>query len=133
VEQSDDRTLELGATTGVDGSGGECLPNNGLANVGSDEERDTTAQTVALLEKLVQEDDDQTSNNQLDNQENTDTSTQVTGLAIETSQDIDTGLAEGKDDSEELLGSLVELAVGLEVEVDIDEVGTGKELNGESD
>jgi hypothetical protein len=37
-------------------------------------------------------------------------------------------LAEGDDDGKQLLSSLVQLTVGLEVQVDIDEVGTGKEL-----
>lgn len=128
VEQGNDGTLELGTTAGVDSGGGEGLPDDRLANVGGNEQRDTAAQAVALLQKLVQQNDHQTSNNQLDNQENTDTGTQVAGLAIETSQDVDTGLAEREDDSEQLLGGLVELAVGLEVKVDIDEVGTGKEL-----
>lgn len=128
VEQGDDGTLELRATTGVNGGGGESLPDDGLADVGGNEEGDTTAETVAFLEELIQQNDNQTSNNQLDNQENTDTGTEVTGLAVETSQDVNTGLAEGKDDSEELLGGLVELAVGLEVKVDVNEVGTSKEL-----
>jgi hypothetical protein len=128
VEQGDDGTLELGATTSVNGGGGERLPDNGLADVGSNEQRDTAAKTVALLEELIQQNDDEAGNNQLDDQENTDTGTKVTGLAVETSQDVDTGLAEGKDDGEQLLGGLVELAVGLEVQVDVDEVGTGKEL-----
>lgn len=128
VEQGDDGTLELGATASVNGRGGECLPDNGLANVGGNEQRDTAAETVALLEELIEQNDNETSNNQLDNQENTDTSTQVAGLAVETSQDVHTGLTEGKDDGEQLLGGLVELTVGLEVKVDVDEVGTGKEL-----
>ena len=130
VEQGDDGTLELGATTGVDGSRGEGLPDDGLANVGRNEKRDTAAETVALLQKFIQQNDNQTGHNQLDDQENTDTGTEVTRLAIETSQDVDTGLAEGEDNGEELLSSLVQLAVGLEVKVDIDEVGTGKELRG---
>jgi hypothetical protein len=128
VEKSDDGTLELGATAGVDGRGREGLPNNRLANVGSNEQRDTAAQTVALLEKLVKQDNHKTSNDQLDNQENTDTGTEIAGLTVKTSQDVDTGLAEGENDGEELLSSLVELAVGLQVKVDIDEVGTSKEL-----
>lgn len=130
VEQGDDGTLELGATAGVDGGGGEGLPDDRLADVGGNEQRDTAAQAVALLQKLVQQDDHQTSNNQLDNKENADTGTQVARLAVETSQDVNTGLAEGEDDSEQFLGGLVELAVGLEVKVDVDEVGTGKELRG---
>lgn len=128
VEESDDGTLELGTTTSVDGGGGEGLPHNRLADVGSDEQRDTAAETVALLEELVKQNNNETSNNELDDQENTDTSTEVTGLAVETSQDVNTGLTEGENDSEELLSGLVELAVGLQVEVDVDEVGTGEEL-----
>ena len=38
VEESDDGTLELRATAGVDSRGGEGLPDNGLANVGSNEQ-----------------------------------------------------------------------------------------------
>jgi len=37
-------------------------------------------------------------------------------------------LAEGEDDGEEFLGCLVKFTVGLEVEVDIDEVGASKKL-----
>lgn len=129
VEQRDDGTLELGTTASVDGSGGERLPDDGLANVGRDEERDTASKTVSLLEELIQKDDHQTGHHKLDNQQNTDTGTKVAGLAIETSQDVDTGLTEGENNGEELLSGLVQLTVGLEVEVDIDEVGTSEELD----
>lgn len=128
VEQRDDSTLKLRATTGVDGRGGEGLPNDRLANVGRDEKRYTASETVALLEQFIKEDDHKTSNDQLNDQQDTDTSTKVTGLAVETSQDVDTGLTKGKDDSEKLLGGLVQFTVGLEVQVDIDEVGTSEEL-----
>lgn len=128
MEQGDDGTLELGATASVNGCGRERLPDNGLANVGGNEQRDTAAETVALLKELIEQNDNETSNNQLDDQEDTNTSTEVAGLTVETSQDVYTGLTEGKDDGKQLLGGLVELAVGLEVQVDVDEVGTGKEL-----
>jgi hypothetical protein len=131
VEESNDGTLEFRTTTSVDGGGGEGLPHNGLADVCRDEERDTASKTVALLEQLVEENDDQTSNNQLDNQQNTDTSTKVTWLPVEASQDVHTGLSEREDDSEELLSGLVELSVGLEVKVDVNEMGTSEELREE--
>lgn len=131
VEESNDGTLEFRTTTSVDGGGGEGLPHNGLADVCRDEERDTASKTVALLEQLIEENDDQTSNNQLDNQQNTDTSTKVTWLAVEASQDVHTGLSEREDDSEELLSGLVELSVGLEVKVDVNEMGTSEELREE--
>jgi hypothetical protein len=128
VEQGDNGTLELGTTASVDSGRGESLPDDRLANVGGNEQRDTAAQTVTLLQELIEQNDDETSDNQLDDEQNTDTGTKIAGLAVKTSQNVHTGLAEGQDDGEQLLGGLVELAVGLEVKVDVDEVGTGKEL-----
>ena len=128
VDKGNDGTLELGTTASVNGGGRESLPHDRLADVGRNEERDTAAKTVALLEQLVEENNDQTGDDKLDNEENADTSTEVRGLAVETGDDVDDSLTEGQEDSQELLGSLVDLAVGLEVEVDVDEVGTSKEL-----
>jgi hypothetical protein len=128
VEESNDGTLKLGTTASVDGSGREGLPHNRLADVGGNEEGDTASKTVPLLEQLIQEDDNQTSDDELNDQQDADTGTKITGLAVETSQHIDTSLAEGEDNGEKLLGGLVKFAIGLEVKVDIDEVGTSEEL-----
>jgi hypothetical protein len=57
VDKADNGTLELGTTASVDSGRGESAPDDRLANVGRDEERDTAAETVALLEELVKEDD----------------------------------------------------------------------------
>ena len=54
------------------------------------------------------------------------TSTKVTWLTIKTGEDEDASLAEGEDDRKELLRSLVEFPIGLEVEVDVDEMCTWK-------
>jgi hypothetical protein len=128
VEESDDSTLEFRSTTGVDGRGGESLPDNRLANVGSNEERDTTAQAVTLLEQLVQKNDNKTSHNELNDQEHTNTGTEIARLAIQTSKDVHTSLTKGENDREKLLSGLIEFSVGLEVEVDVNEVSTSEEL-----
>lgn len=49
----------------VDGGGAEGLPDDCLTDVGRNEKRDTRAQTVALLEQLVQQQDNQTCNKEL--------------------------------------------------------------------
>ena len=144
VDKSDNGTLELWSSSGVDGGWGESLPDNGLANVGCNEERDTATKTVALLEKLVQENDDQGCSEKLNDEEDTDTSAEVGWLTVETSKDVDTGLTERENDCKKLFGlvvvhvavcngayllsGLVKLAVRLQVEVDIDEVSTGEKL-----
>jgi hypothetical protein len=128
VDESNERTLELRSTTSVDGGGGEGLPHDGLADVGGDEQRDTAAETVALLEELIKENDNQAGDHELDDEENADTGTEVRRLSVETRDNVYDGLAEGQEDGEELLGGLVELAVGLQVEVDVDQVSSSEEL-----
>lgn len=128
MEKSDDGTFELGATTSVDGGGGEGLPHDGLANVGGNEQGNTAAKAVSLLEKLVEENDNHAGNNELENQEEDDTSTKITGRTVETREDVDSGGTGGENEGQKLLGGLVEFAVGLEVEVDVDDVGAGEEL-----
>ena len=102
MDRGDDGTLELRTSASVDGGRRESLPDDRLANVGSDEERNTTAETVALLEELIEEDDDQSGGKKLDNEENADTSTEVGGLAVETGKDVNAGLTERQDNGEEL-------------------------------
>ena len=49
MEKSNDGSLELGSTSGVDSRGTEGLPDNVLADVGGDEQTDAGTQPVALL------------------------------------------------------------------------------------
>lgn len=128
VNKRNQSTLKLRATTSVDGGGGEGLPHDRLANVGGNEERDTAAETIALLEELVKENDNQTSNHQLDDEQDADTGTKVGWLSIKTRDNVDDSLAKGQENGKELLSGLVEFAVRLEVKVDVNQVGSGKKL-----
>jgi hypothetical protein len=92
VEERNDCTLELWSTAGVDGSWGKCLPHNGLADVGRNEKRDTTSETISLLEELIKKNDDQASNNQLQDEEEDNTSPEVRRLTIKASENIDGSL-----------------------------------------
>ena len=80
------------------------------------------------MEELVEEDDDQAGDDQLNDEEDADTGTQVGGLAVEAGEHEDTGLSERNDDGEEFLGGLIELSVCFQVEVYVDQVGTCEEL-----
>jgi len=57
MEKSDYGTLKFGATSNVDRRWGESFPNDGFANIRSDEQVDSGTETVALSEncRLVQE------------------------------------------------------------------------------
>jgi len=65
VEEGDDGAFELCAAAGVDGGGREGFPDDGLADVGGDEEGDARAEAVAFLEELVEEEHDQAGDEQL--------------------------------------------------------------------
>ena len=65
MEESNDSSFKLCATAGVDGGRTERLPDNGLTDVGGNEERDTRAKAIAFLEQLIQQEDNQTSTKQL--------------------------------------------------------------------
>ena len=121
MDKGQNRTLELRATTSVNGHWAECLPEDLLADVGGNEEGDTGAETVALLEELIEEDNNETGDNELDNEQDADTKTKLRWRTVETADDIDTCLAEAHKHSQELLSSLVELPVALKIHVDIDQ------------
>lgn len=100
VEKSDDGALEFAAAADVDSGGRKGLPDDALTNVGGDEQVDTTAESIALLEEFVEEDDNQSSNNKLNDEQEADTGTKILGLTVEASEDVDGSLAEGNDKSE---------------------------------
>lgn len=103
MEKGNECTLEFWSTAGVDGGRRERFPDDGLANVGSNEERDTGTETVTLLEKFIEENDDESGDDELDDQQKADTSTEVTWLAIKTGKDIDGSLAKGDDQREDYI------------------------------
>lgn len=132
VEERNNGTFELWSTASVDGGWGESLPHNRLANVGSDEEGDTTSETISLLEEFIKENDNHASNNQLKDEKEDNTSAKVGRQAVKTSEHVDGSLTHGQDDGKQLLSSLVELAIGLQVEVDINQVCTREKLENHS-
>lgn len=70
VEEGDDRALELGSATVVDRRGGEGLPHDVLADVGRDEQGDSGAESVALLQKLILHAQKKENNNNNNNKRN---------------------------------------------------------------
>ena len=100
VEERDDGALEFGAAAGVDGRGREGLPDDGLADVRGNEEGDAGPEAVALLEELIEEDDDEGGRDELDDKQEADAGAEIARLAVHAGEDIDRGLTEGEDESE---------------------------------
>ena len=57
VEECDDSAFELSVLLRLDRDGREAFPQDDLTDIGCDEERNTVAETIALLKELVEDDD----------------------------------------------------------------------------
>lgn len=101
MEEGNDGTLKLGAAASVDSVGREALPDDRLADVGRNEERDTRAKTVALGEELVEEDDNERGGNELEDKKEADTGTERRGRAVKASENVDGGLAKSDNKSKD--------------------------------
>lgn len=101
VEEGNKRTLEFWSTTSIDGGGGECLPYDGLANIGSNEERDTRTKAITLLEKFIEENDDESGDDKLDDQQKADTSAEVTWPTIKAAKDVNGSLTKRDNQRED--------------------------------
>lgn len=66
VEESNESALELGSLSGVDSGWREGLPDNRLTDTRGDKQRDTASETISLLQEFVEEKDDHTSEEELD-------------------------------------------------------------------
>ena len=100
MEQGDDGPFELCAAASVDCGGRKCFPDDRFANVGGDKEGNARAETVALLQKLVQQQDDEAGDEELDDNQEADASADFAGVAVHARHDVDDGLADGNDHSE---------------------------------
>ncbi|KFA76187.1 hypothetical protein S40288_10098 [Stachybotrys chartarum IBT 40288] len=127
VEEGHDGALEPWTTTSIDRDGRQILVHD-VPDVDGNEQRDTTAKTVALLEEFVGQDHNHTSDDELKDQQEYDNSAKLSGGAIEDSEDIDDGSVGGEDEGEEPPRGLVELMMGLKVEAAVNHVGDSEEL-----
>lgn len=132
VEQGDDGAFVFRSPTRVDGHRRQGFPDNAFADVGSNEKADTTSETISLLEDFIEKNDDDAGGNKLKNQNEDDTEAEVVRGAVESREDVNETGADTEDDREELLGALEGFAVGLQVEVDINDVGACEKLKDHS-
>merc|ERR1719352_1674954 len=128
MEQGNHCSLKLCASAGVDGGGAEGLPDDGLADVRGDEQRNSAAEAVTLLEQLVQQKHNETGHKQLDNDQQTDTSADVTWVSVHASQHVHNCLSNSDDHAKELLGAIEEGPV-LGSVPHFDQLSAGEQLH----
>ena len=82
MEQSNDSTFEFSAASGVDRCRTECFPDDGLTNIRRNKQRDARAKTVAFLKEFIEQKDDETGDKQLNDNQKTNASANVRGIAV---------------------------------------------------
>ena len=129
MEQSNNGSLELGTTSSVDGCRAECLPDDVLANVGGDKERDTRSKSVAFLEQLVQGQNDETGTEELGNDENGITSSDRSQISVHSTDNVSNSFSNSDENTKELLSTGEQGAIFLHVVVDLDDTRTCQQLH----
>jgi len=129
VEQCNDGSFKFGSAAGVDGRRAESFPDNVLADVRGDEKGNSRAKTVVLLEKLVQNDDDDTCKEELDDDEDCIPRSEVLDVTVHARDNVRDRFTDGDQDPEQLLCTAEQGAVFLETLVNLDDLGTSKELH----
>jgi hypothetical protein len=129
VEKSNDSTLELSSTTSVDGSWTKGLPDDSLANVGSDKERDTRSKTIPLLQELVKSQDNKTGAKELEDDQKRVTGTDGTQVTIHSTDNISNRFTESNQETKELLGPREQGAIFLDVVVDFNDTRSSQKLH----
>eukprot|EP00754_Rhynchopus_humris_P043535 Rhum_TRINITY_DN3343_c0_g1::Rhum_TRINITY_DN3343_c0_g1_i1::g.10629::m.10629 len=129
LEQQHDGTLELRAAAGVQRERREGLPDDGLADGRGHEQRDTRADSVALLEQLVQEDADDTGNHELGNDQEGDEDADVGNVTVHARHHVRHGLNERDDQTEQLLRARKQPPVTRVLLVHRDQLGSLQQLH----
>ena len=93
----------VGAAAGVHGGGGEGFPDDALALVRGDEQRDARAEAVALRQQLVQADHDDARHEELQDDQDGVPGAELAHVAVDAGHDVRHSLTDGDQNTEELL------------------------------
>ncbi len=132
MEERNDGSFKFSSTTSVDGGRAERFPDDGLAHIGGNEKRDGRAETVSLLQELIETDDQDTGGDQLANDEDRIARSEILDIAVHAREHVSDSFHDSDDDTEELLGSLEESLVLLGSLINVDDFGSRKQLHDET-
>jgi len=129
MEECNDGSFEFSTLLSSDCDWWETLPEDVLADVGSDKEWDTWTKTVTLLQELIQQDHNNTSSEELKDDQNGVEGTKVSEVTVHAWEQVGECLSQSDDQTEELLGCLEEVSVLLRWLVHFNDLCTCKELH----
>ena len=80
--------------TSVDCCGAKGFPDNSFTDVSGNEEGNARAQAITLLQEFIEKEHNQTGNEQLNDNQQADTTTNFAGVSIHSSHDVNNGLSD---------------------------------------
>jgi len=83
----------------------ERFPDNSLANIGGNKQTDTGAESIALLQKLVEKKNNQTGDKELDNDQQANSHAHLARDTVHTGHNVDNSLTNSDDHTKEFLSS----------------------------
>ena len=102
VEESNDGSFVLSTSFSDDGNGGEGSPEDVFADVGSNEKRDTrSTETPSLAENFIEHHDNDTGEGELDDDQDSVTSTDSVDITVLARPDGGKGFEEGDQQTED--------------------------------
>ena len=132
MEQCNNGAFEFSPASRIDSGGTECLPDNVLADIGRDKERDSAAQAIALLKQLIQREHDQSRAKELADNEERISRANAGQIAVHAADDVRDGFSHRDENSKQFLRAGKEGAVFLDVVIDLNDAGSGEELHDEA-
>ena len=132
MEKSNDSSFEFSSSTGINGGGTECLPDDSFANVGSNENRDTRSETVSLLQELVEGKDNQTRAEKLEDDQNRVTGTDGANISVHSTGNVSDGFTKSDKETEEFLGTRKQGTIFLDIVVDLDDSRSSQKLHNQT-
>mmetsp|Transcript_10085 Transcript_10085/g.13115 ORF Transcript_10085/g.13115 Transcript_10085/m.13115 type:complete len:204 (+) Transcript_10085:1140-1751(+) len=132
MEESNDSTFKLSSTPGVDRGRRESLPNDSFTNVRCNEQTDSRSKPVSLLQKLVENQHNDTSKEQLGDNQESITSSNRTQVTIHSTHNVGDCLSYRDKDTKKLLRTVKQGTILLEIVIHLDNATTGKKLHDET-
>mmetsp|Transcript_14743 Transcript_14743/g.29865 ORF Transcript_14743/g.29865 Transcript_14743/m.29865 type:complete len:304 (+) Transcript_14743:600-1511(+) len=129
VEHGNDGSLELSSTASVDGCWGERLPDDVLADIRCNKERNPRSKTVTLSEELVEHKNNHTSEEKLEDNEGGISGTKLFDVTVHTRHNVCNSFTDGNEEAAKLLRTLEQGAVFLLALVYLDNLRTSQQLH----
>jgi hypothetical protein len=102
VEEGNNGSFEFSSRVSSDGDWAKSSPNNVLANVGGDEERDTRSKSISLLHHFIEHDDDDSGEDKLEDDEHGISEAEVRQISVSTRPDVSESFTNANDERKNL-------------------------------